>query len=239
MNTFLRMALCLLSSCLAFNLIARTDHTDDGHTYFNGIVTDVSDQPIKGVKIYTVSPDFATKSDKKGKFGLTDVRATDTLHLVYKKVNYDIPVQGRRSIRIRLADQLKPQYSEDEELVDIGYGWVRRREKITSSNGISGEVLVRTGKTNLIEALAGLVPGVFVTPSGQVGGDASIVIRGRNSLLLDCTPLFVVDGVVTSTLDFINLYDVESVEILKDASIYGSRGANGAILVHTKTGKSK
>jgi hypothetical protein len=201
---------------------------------FNGIVTDLMGTPLRGVKIYVTDANYAAKSDRKGRFGLSNVKGTDTLHVVFRKLHYDIPVAGRKAIRIRLADQSAPQAEEDVALADIGYGFVSRRELLTSSNGISGEVIRRTGKTNLLEALTGLVPGLNVHSSGVPGGPVSSTIRGIGSINSSNEPLYLVDGVEVSTLDMINLNDVESVEVMKDGTIYGSRGANGIISVHLK-----
>ena len=200
---------------------------------FNGIVSDISGNPIRGARIY-VSPGRVARSDKKGRFGLTDVRATDTIHVSYRRQTYDIPVEGRRSLRIRLGDQLQAQ--EDQELVNWGYGFVKKRESLEISSGISGEDLVRSGYSNITMALQGRVPGLVVNQTGRPGQDAELNIRGTNSFYADQTPLFVVDGMIVESLDFISVYDVERIEVLKEASIYGSRGANGAILVTTKRG---
>lgn len=200
---------------------------------FNGVVTDMLGQPLKGAKIHILQG-LVAKSDKQGRFGLTDVQPTDTLHIRYRKSNYDIPVNGRKSIRVRLGDQVTTE--EDEELVAWGYGFVKRRESVEVSNGISGEVLRRTGQTSLLNALQGHVPGLNIQPNGIPGQEAAVSMRGINSINSPVTPLFVVDGVIVETLDFVNIYDVDHVEVLKDASIYGSRGANGAILVFTIKG---
>ncbi|MCR5395690.1 MAG: TonB-dependent receptor plug domain-containing protein [Bacteroidales bacterium] len=226
----LLLALCMSAAAMAQN---ETDQP------FNGMVSDITGTPLRGVRVYVLDKNYVAKSDRKGRFGLTNVKPTDTLHLVYRKVQYDIPVAGRKSLRVRLGDQISPDAVEDQELVDIGYGFVSRREQLTSSSGISGEVLRRTGETHLLPALRGLVPGLNIQASGQPGGDATVTIRGVKSLMLSNEPLYIVDGVVVSSLDFINIYDVESVEVMKDASIYGSRGANGAILVHTRKANTK
>lgn len=196
---------------------------------FNGLITDIAGNPIKGAKIYVINDKYFARSNKKGQFGLTNVYPTDTLHVLYQKQLYDIPVAGRKSIRIHLGDQLQAQ--EDEELVAFGYGWIKRRENVQPSNGISGEVLVRMGRNSIMESLVGLVPGLMVGPNGKA------IIRGISSINLSTEPLYLVDGVVTESFDYVNVYDVDHVEVLKDASIYGSRGANGAILVFTKRGK--
>lgn len=204
---------------------------------FNGAIYDASGMPVKGAKVWVKDSRRYAKSDKQGHFGLTNVMPTDTLHLRYKGTKYDIAVEGKKSIRIKLADQV--QYNEDEELVNLGYGFVKKRECTTSRAGISGEELIRTGQTNILAALQGRVAGLNITASGAPGNRAQVTMRGINSINLDCTPLFVIDDIVVSTLDMVNLYDVDYVEVMREASIYGSRGANGAIIVHTKTHNSK
>ena len=201
---------------------------------FNGMVFDAVGQPLKGVKVY-ISKGRVARSDKKGRFGLTDVEPTDTIHFSYKRLTYDVPVRGRKSLRVRLGDQLESE--EDQELVNWGYGFVKKRESLEVSNGISGADLIRSGYSSILDALQGRVPGLNVGVSGRPGQEATVSMRGINSFYADQTPLFVVDGVIVETLDFVNIYDVDHIEILKDASIYGSRGANGAILVTTKRGK--
>lgn len=203
---------------------------------FNGIIVDLVGQPVKGARIFTLDRNFASKSDKKGHFGLTNVLPDDTVHVIFRHHRYDIPVNGRKSMRITLGDQVIRDVVEDVELVDFGYGFVKRRETLTPSNGISGEVLVRTGQSTILSALRGLVPGLNIHNNNQFGVESSVTMRGINSLNLSTTPLFVVDGAVVNSFDYISIYDVESVEVLKDGSIYGSRGANGVIIVHTKRG---
>jgi len=203
---------------------------------FNGTISDLMGKPIKGARIY-ISENRVARSNKKGRFGLTNVAPNDTIHVYYKKTTYDIPVNGRKSLRIRLGDQLEAQ--EDEELVAWGYGFVKKRESLEISSGISGEDLLKSGYSSLTLALQGRIPGLNVTQGSRPGEEAQLNIRGINSFYADQTPLFVVDGMIVESLDFVSLYDVERVEVLKEASIYGSRGANGAIIVITKKGNSK
>ena len=220
----------------AVSLIAMTagaQSTDETNAVpFNGIVCDQAGEPVKNVKVYVKSAKLYTYSDRKGRFGLTNVGPTDTLHLRVKKLNYDIPVEGRRSIKIWLADQPNYKAAEDQELVDVGYGFVKRREFTGVSNAISGDELRRSGQTSLWTALQGRIPGLIIEADNFGGAD--VMIRGRNTLTGPTTPLFIIDGMVVESLDFVNLYDVDYVEVLKEASIYGSRGANGVIIVHTK-----
>lgn len=229
MKTYiLLLAMLVMSGSLVAQKKAKTE--TDETIPFNGMVTDLMDQPLKGVRIWVESENKYSKSDKQGRFGLTNVQPTDTLHLHYRKTHYDIPVDGKKSIRIRLGDQL--DVSEDEILVNLGYGYVKQRERLIPTNGISGEELARTGKTNLLEALTGRIAGV------QIMG-RRVIIRGVGTNTDQTDPLFIVDGSIVPSLDFVQVSNVDHVEVLKDASIYGAQGANGAILVTTKTGKSK
>jgi len=116
---------------------------------------------------------------------------------------------------------------EDEEIVGLGYGFVKQRERTIPVSGISGEELQRTGKMDILEALEGKVAGYT-----YFNGEARI--RGNNSILLDSQPIYVVDGIEVFSLSYLTVYDVDHVEVLKDASIYGVRGSNGAIVVYTK-----
>lgn len=199
---------------------------------FNGLVLDSALKPVKKVKVFNRDEQRYATSDKKGRFGLTDVMPGDTLTLVVKKKRIRIPVDGRKSLKIILADEKNYTAVQDDELVNIGYGYVKRREFTGVSSGISGETLRGTGQRTILKALVGLVPGLNIS---QRNGDMNVNIRGEHSLMLSSTPLYIVDGVQVSSLDFISIYDVDHVEVVKDASQYGSRGANGAILVTTKS----
>lgn len=193
---------------------------------FNGIISDLDGKPLKGAVIWTTNERRYATSNKKGQFGLTNVQAEDTIHIEYKKLRYDIPVEGRKSARIRLANEYS-DIDEDQDLVDIGYGFVKRRECTISDGRVSGDELRRTGKTFILDALQGKVAGLTVS-----GGKA--LIRGMNSLLLSCEPLYIVDGMEVDDLGMVSIYDVDYVEVLKDANIYGVKGANGVIIVKTK-----
>ncbi len=213
-------AICMYSSMNAQKIIT---------VPFNGIVTDVTGQPIKKVKVYNYDPKRFTFTDKKGKFGLTNVNATDTIHLVYKKKQYDFPVNGKKSMRIKLADQLL-QVEEDEELVNLGMMYVKRREFNGSSSGLNGEELVRMGYLDIESAIVERVPGV-----SKIGG--KMIIRGINSITLNNEPLYLVDQVEVASLSFVNIHDVDHIEVIKDANMYGAKGANGVIIITTKRGK--
>ncbi|MCM1137556.1 MAG: TonB-dependent receptor plug domain-containing protein [Duncaniella sp.] len=202
---------------------------------FNGLILDIAMKPVKKVKVYVKDPKKYATTDKKGRFGLTNVNPNDTLTLVFKnKEEVRIPVDGRKSVKILLTDNFDvAEYSQDDELVNLGYGYVKRREFTGVSNGISGDRLRATGQRSVIRALAGLVPGLNVN---NVYGEPEVTIRGQRSFMLSNAPLYLVDGVQVESLDMISVYDVDHVEVIKDASQYGARGANGAILVTTKAG---
>lgn len=204
---------------------------------FNGLLLDRELKPKKGVKVYVKDPKRYATTDKQGRFGLTDVQPDDTLTLVLtKKETIRVPVEGRRGVRIVLAGDRGAQAENDEELVNLGYGFVKRREHTGVSSGISGDRLRSTGARDVMTALRGLVPGLVISGSP---GNYDVTIRGKHSLMLSSEPLYLIDGVVVQSLDFLNIYDVDHVEVLKEASQYGSRGANGAILVTTKTGATR
>ncbi|MCQ2202332.1 MAG: TonB-dependent receptor plug domain-containing protein [Bacteroidales bacterium] len=199
---------------------------------FNGVISDFVGNAAKRAKV-SVNDYYYTMTDRQGRFGLTDVKDTDTLKIKYQKSVYYIPVAGRKSIRIKLADQLDKsamfEAAEDQELVDYGYGFVKRRESLNISNGIPGEVLRRRNTTNILDALSGMVPGLNLQ---NKSGKTKALIRGVGTIG-KTDPLFIVDGVEVESLDYISVYDVERVEVLKDGSMYGVRGANGVIIVRT------
>lgn len=223
-----------LIAIISFLIVALTGNAQE-KVPFNGIVKDVLGNPIKGAAVYVDNPRLYASTDKQGRFGLTNVKPMDVLHVKIKKKVYEVPVSGKKSVVIIVADDNSiREAQESQDLVDVGYGFVKRRERTMPGNTISGEELVKTGQSNLLNALAGKVPGLNVIQNSQPGGEANVNIRGIHSITLSNTPLFIVDGMERQTLVDVNVYDVDYVEIMKDASIYGSRGGNGAIIVHTK-----
>lgn len=202
---------------------------------FNGVIVDVNNEPVKRARIYVTDENRYAISDKKGRFGLTDVKPTDTLHVKFGGELYTIPVDGLKSIRIRLADQKQYSATGDESLVSIGYDYVKTRERFNAGSTITGEDLIKTGRHDLVEALQGLVPGLRIR-QGEFGEGASANIRNSASLSGNTDALYVVDGVIVESLFGINVYAVDHVEILKDANIYGAMGGNGAIVVYTRRG---
>lgn len=220
----LKSFLLILAGLLALTLGAEEKKGEP----FNGLILDSAMKPMKNVRVYVKDRYRYAMSDKQGRFGLTDVQPNDTITLEIKKEKYRIPIDGRKSLKIIFGTPINA--NEDADLVNEGYGYVKRREYSGVSNGISGEQIRRSGARNLLDALSGLVPGLTVT---VIDGQRVANIRGTRSLLLSNEPLYMVDGVQVETLDFVSVYDVDHVEVLKSASQYGMRGANGAILVTT------
>ena len=199
---------------------------------FNGELLDLNGKPIRTARIYTDNARNYALSNRQGRFGLSNVAPDDTLHILVKKRLYAVPVNGKRSIRIHLADEQAQICSEEvPAFVSLGYGFVSRRESTNATNYISGEELRKSGYVDILSALQGRVPGLDIVGSH---GELSMTIRGTRSFKADSTPLFVVDGIIVPSLEGINIYDVDYIEIMKEATVYGSQGANGAILIHTK-----
>ncbi len=229
-----RLFLVLLVSLFPFHLNAQPSRKIP----FNGLLTDLSGQPIKRARVYVTNPKDYALTNKDGEFGLTNVYPQDTLKILLKKKQlFLVPVEGKKSIIIRLAGETI-ETMEDERLVSLGFGYISRREHTGVSNYISGDELRKSGAHDIISALQGRIPGLNVTGSGTMGGvNQEVSMRGTRSFTASQTPAFVVDGVVVPSFQGINLNDVDYVEVMKDATVYGSNGANGAIIVHLKTAK--
>lgn len=204
---------------------------------FNGLLMDMSGKPIKKARVYVKTIKDYALTNAKGQFGLTDVMADDTLKILIKKKLYSVPVDGRKSLSIRLADGENIQAKEDLELVDLGFGYVSRREHTGVSNIISGDELRKSGYHNVISALQGRIPGLNITGNGSQGNEMDVNIRGTRSFTASSTPIFIVDNVKVPSFEGLNLNDVDYVEVMKDASVYGASGSNGVIIVHTKIAK--
>ncbi|MBP3827121.1 MAG: TonB-dependent receptor plug domain-containing protein [Prevotella sp.] len=207
---------------------------------FNGILTDINGKPVKRAHVWVKNERNYALTDNKGHFGLSNVILTDTLHISIKHRQFKIPIDGRRSLRIVLTDTSQPQSEEDQQLVDLGFGFVSRREHTGVSNYISGDDLRRSGQQDVLSALQGRVAGLNI--SGTVGMGSmkqEVNIRGNRTIMGSSVPVFLIDGIVVSSFEGLNLNDIDYVEIMKDATIFGSNGANGAIIVHTKSARKQ
>jgi len=206
----------------------------------SGQVTDEEDgSGLPGVNILAKGTTIGTITDVEGRYSLSVPDETQTL--VFSSVGYqtrEVDISGRTTIDLALAADVQAL----SEVVVVGYGTVKRSDLTGSVGSVSGEELNTVAQTSVDQAIQGRVAGVRVTQtSAEPGGGFSVRIRGTNSITAGNEPLYVVDGLPgTNPLNSLNPSDIESVEILKDASataIYGARGSNGVVIITTKQGK--
>ena len=209
----------------------------------HGTVSDQSGVTLPGVRVMIVGHNTGTVTDIDGNYSLPVKNEDAVLQFSFVGFNPIDKIVGKQST-INVVMQVNALQAN--EVVVVGYGSMNKSDITGSITSISAETLENTHSQSLISAMQGQAAGVYVsTTSAAPGGASSIRIRGTNSLLADSNPLYVVDGfpVDASDINSMNMSDVASIEILKDAAstaIYGSRGANGVILIQTSTGgKSK
>ncbi|MDR0756816.1 MAG: TonB-dependent receptor [Tannerella sp.] len=206
----------------------------------NGTVVDVNGEPIIGANIVESGTSNGTISDINGAFVLTVSNPDASLNVSF--IGYQpvlFPLNGKSEAAIVLKEDLQNL----DEIVVVGYGTARKRDLTGSVASVKSEKLHETASFSTIQALQGQAAGISVMRTNSTpGGSASIRIRGNRSLKATNDPLYVVDGIpIVVGLDELSSADIESIDILKDASataIYGSRGANGVILITTKKGRA-
>lgn len=203
----------------------------------SGKVRDEAGNAVQGASVYVKgSATVGTFTNEIGNFSLEV--PDNTTALVISSIGMEtqeVALSGRTEINI----SLKRNVSEQEEVVVIGYGTQKKKDLTGSISTINPEVLNKVATNDVLKALQGQVAGVSVTGSGQPGAAPAIKIRGIGTLNNN-TPLFIVDGVQTPINDLV-ISDIESIQVLKDgsaAAIYGSRAANGVIIITTKRGKT-
>ncbi len=202
-----------------------------------GTVSDAKG-PLPGVSVKVKGSSIGTVTDVNGKYSLNAPDGNATL--VFSFVGYttqEVPIANKSQLDVVLAETPKAL----SEVVVVGYGTQKRADLTGSVGSVSSRQLQERPQTNLEQELAGKIAGVNVsTNSGEPGGDTRIRIRGYSSINTSTDPLYVVDGIVwTAGGNAINPNDVATIDVLKDASstaIYGTRGANGVILITTKRG---
>jgi TonB-linked SusC/RagA family outer membrane protein len=205
-----------------------------------GRVTDEDGQPLAQVSVVVKSTGKGTSTDADGRYTVELPDGGGVL--VFSFVGYD-PVEYRAGQSTAHNLVLKRSLARTEEIVVVGYGSQKKKDVTGSVASLPKERLQQLPNTNIAQALQGAVPGLLInTNSGAAeGNDLTIDIRGRNSISASNGPLIIWDGIpYTGGISEINPNDVESIEILKDASaaaIYGSRGANGVILITSKQGR--
>lgn len=245
-----RKAFCLILTCflIAGTIQAQVPKTDPVPPKKDAVVLytisgTVSGDgvTIPGATVRNKKSNLAVITDQNGVYKIGVTAPTDILTFSYLGYqNVDRVVGTLRQLNVTLVSAT----NELKDVVVVGYGSARKRDITGAIVSVTAEDIERRTPTNVYEALQGLAPGVQVTSgSGQPGESASVVIRGTSTMNNDgIGPLWVVDGVPTTNVDAINPYDIASMEILKDAAsaaIYGSRSANGVIIITTKKGSAK
>ncbi len=221
MKRFVLLCVIALTSCA----VAFAQHRSDD-VPFNGMVIDAMGKGMARVNVWVKGTARRTVTDKKGRFGLLNVDESETLVFSRKDFRVELPVNERKSLSVMIVNQHIAAADECPSLVDVGYGYVKRREYNSNYNIITGEELRQSANPDLESLLMSRVPGMVRT-------NGELTLRGRNSINFSSKPLILVDGAEVQDLAMVNVYDVETVTILKDGGLYGMRGANGVILVKT------
>ncbi len=203
----------------------------------SGTVLDDQGEPLIGVTVMVEGTSNGTATDFDGNYNLKNVPSKGKL--VFSYIGYAqqvVDVKGRTQIDVKMSEDSKAL----DELVVVGYGQIKKADLTGSVSVVDAGQITAKGSASVLEAMQGAVPGVNITKAtGRTNGAIDIEIRGKSSINSSLTPLYVVDGVQTSDISFLNPQDIERVDILKDASstaIYGSRATAGVILVTTKSG---
>ncbi len=204
-----------------------------------GVVQDKSGEPIIGANVSVKGTGTGTITDLDGRFTLPDVQAGSTLLVTYiGYINKELTVRDQGNQLVVLEEDNRTL----DEVVVIGYGTVKRRDLTGAVASVKGEELAANPVSNVTQALQGRLPGVnVVSQDGRPGATVSVRVRGGGSITQSNDPLYVVDGFPVGNISDIPASEIETIDVLKDASstaIYGARGANGVILITTKSGKS-
>lgn len=204
-----------------------------------GTVRDEAGTPLAGVSISEKNSTAGTSTDEQGNFTLAvkNLPAALTFSFVGFKTQ-TVTLSGSSAASITLEKEVKNL----DEVVVIGYGTTRKKDLTGSVISVKGDEVKKVAASNAMESLQGKLPGVdIVRTSGGAGANVNVTVRGNRSVTAGNGPLYIVDGIQYGSYQDINPNDIQSMEVLKDASstaIYGSRGANGVILITTKRGTS-
>lgn len=235
-------ALCLLMSAFSVNAVFAVPESDSnimvvqqGKT-LTGVVNDEFG-PVAGANIVVKGTTNGTMTDTDGRFSISNVPAGAVLQISFiGYLTQEIQVGNQSTINVMLKEDSQTL----DEVVVVGYGTMRKSDLTGSISTAKGVDIIKAQSFNALDGLKGKVAGVNIfSNTGQPGGEMRVVIRGVSTINASTSPLYVVDGVVMSDFQLLNPNDIESVEVLKDASsaaIYGARGANGVVLVTTKRG---
>lgn len=199
----------------------------------SGKVTDENGEPIIGANVVEVGTTNGTVTDIDGKF-ILEVGSNTTISVTYiGYLEQNIEIKDKLSINVTLKEDTKSL----DEIIVIGYGVMKKSDLTGAVASVKGDKISSASSNDITDVLQGKVAGMSIVSSSRVDQSGSIRIRGTRSLNANNDPLVIIDG-VPGRLESVNMNDIESVEVLKDAAstaIYGSRGANGVIMVTTKS----
>lgn len=202
----------------------------------SGTVTDDAGMPMPGVSVMVDGTNNGVQTDFDGNYNINEVSPSDKLIFSYVGMkSQSILVGEQTSINVTLEQSLESL----EEVVVIGYG-VQKKALVTGANlNVKGEDIAKLNTGTAMEALQGVAPGVSISRNnGAPGAGTKVTIRGLGTIG-NSNPLYIVDGVAVGNIDYLSSGDIESIDVLKDAAsaaIYGSRAANGVVLVTTRQG---
>jgi len=205
-----------------------------------GTVTDNNNNPLPGVTVVIQGTTQGTVTDVNGAYSISNVPVDATLVFSFVGMGtQEVVVGNQTDINVVMVEETIGL----EEVVAIGYGTMKKSDLTGSVVRVEMEDKINQANINLIESLAGTAAGVNVEGRGGAGGQPSFSIRGQTSLSASNSPLIVLDGIIyNGSIANIDINDVESIDILKDASaasVYGSRSANGVMIITTKRGVSE
>ena len=235
-RVFLLQNVCII---LLLLIIAQPSFSQNNFKV-TGKVTDEAGKPVQGATVQVKGTTIATATIADGSYSL--MAPSGTSRLVITSVGYaelEVAVNNKSEVNISVVSAA----SLLEDVVVIGYGTVKKKDVTGAVAGINQKDIRSRPVTNALQAMQGKVAGVDITSNERPGQVGSINIRGVRSLTASNSPLFVVDGIPLSTggIEYINPNDIETIDVLKDASataIFGSRGANGVVIVTTRQGKA-
>src|SRR5690606_38999087 len=206
-----------------------------------GTITDRQEGgPLEGVTVSIMGTALAVQSDAQGNYSIRLPSEQETVTLVYRLVGYNDEERQQVGSGSTVDVTMEPSNNVLEEVVAIGYATVKRRELTGAVSSISAEELRDVPTTSVLQALSGRLAGVHVTiTEGSSDAEMKVRVRGGSSITQDNSPLYIVDGFQVGDISNIPMSDIETIDVLKDAAstaIYGAQGANGVVLVTTKSG---
>jgi TonB-dependent starch-binding outer membrane protein SusC len=227
--------------CIILLLLLTTQYSFSQNNFkVTGKVTDESGKPVLGATIKVKGADLGTSTDADGAYSLTVPSGTSILVITSVGfIQLEVAIDNKPEVNVSLEFST----SSLEDVVVIGYGTAKRKDVTGSVAGINQKDIRSRPVDNPLQAMQGKIAGVDITSNERPGQVGAINIRGVRSLTASNAPLFVVDGIPLTTggIEYLNPNDIETIDVLKDASataIFGSRGANGVVIVTTKQGKA-